>query len=308
LACLALIQLAEPASAGPFDAPGICRTGTPPARGELERRLTSGAFRIHFTTHGPNAIADDQDRDKNGVPDRIDDLATQLNAAHQVFSKVLGLREPLKQPRYKLAISIDIYVFALNGPKGLAFDEVVNRKNASRNIEQGCALQIFIDKDVDPARNVTPAHELFHLYQYGYTPFKTSWFLEGMARWMDEVLDPKTIKQVTEVSEPSCSSYFRHTYRASTYWAQHSRHSSQRLDELTSSPTLNDWRYLDGRPVVNAQNFQDKHFALDALERLQALGDKISTELGEPPHNWPESLQRSAQFDQAICQAIEQDG
>ena len=309
LVALGLICLPEPARAGLHDTPGICRTGALPARGELERRLSSGIFRIFFTANGPNAVANNQDRNQNGTPDVIDDLSTQVNAAHQLFSDVLRLREPLRQPRYALAKTIDIYVFALDGPRGLAFDEVVNRKATPESIEQGCALQIFIDKDIDPALNVTPAHELFHLYQYGYTPFKSGWFLEGMARWMDEAFRSTARRQTISSSSPqSCSAYFRHAYQASAYWAKRGQTSGQPIGYVVTPPPLRNQRYLNGMQVIETPAFEDKLFAQEALHRLQVLANKISAELGHPPHNWPESLQRSTQFDHAICQAIEQGG
>ena len=45
-------------------------------------------------------------------------------------------------------------------------------------------LTIDIDRDIG-TRNLTPAHELFHAFQNGYTLFKNAWYTEGTARWAE---------------------------------------------------------------------------------------------------------------------------
>ncbi len=44
-----------------------------------------------------------------------------------------------------------------------------------------------ISSKVDPKHNVTPSHELFHIYQNSVMMFKQSWLTEGLARWSESL-------------------------------------------------------------------------------------------------------------------------
>ncbi len=108
----------------------------------------------------------------------------QLQAAKYLYSHVLGLRFPLQQKIYAQARQINVYVLQLPKGNGLAFDRVAaETMNDGRQLP--CGLKFVLNAALEPARNITPAHEFFHLYQYGYAVFKQTWYLEGMARWME---------------------------------------------------------------------------------------------------------------------------
>ncbi len=61
---------------------------------------------------------------------------------------------------------------------GLAFDRVA-AETMSDGRKLPCGLKFVLNAALEPARNITPAHEFFHLYQYGYAVFKQKWYLEG---------------------------------------------------------------------------------------------------------------------------------
>jgi len=58
---------------------------------------------------------------------------------------------------------------------------------------------------LDPTNNSTPAHELFHLYQYGYALFKQRWYLEGMAKWMETVFKPEEPVSIAMTAPVDCT-------------------------------------------------------------------------------------------------------
>ncbi len=76
---------------------------------------------------------------------------------------------------------INVYVLQLPKGNGLAFDRVA-AETMSDGRQLPCGLKFVLNAALEPARNITPAHEFFHLYQYGYAVFKQKWYLE---EWRD---------------------------------------------------------------------------------------------------------------------------
>jgi hypothetical protein len=82
-----------------------------------------GPFRIIFHSRGEHAVPP-EDGNANGVPDVVEDMATQLNVAHHIFCDISGFRDPLKAARNKGVSYIDVYIYSrakLNGANGAAF-------------------------------------------------------------------------------------------------------------------------------------------------------------------------------------------
>src|SRR5690606_39577266 len=94
--------------------------------------------------------------------------------------KLLGFQQPLESPRYLTqgASHILVRFREMEKSNGRAFDEV-------RRLPSGeCVLIIEVTSRYRSG-NFTPAHELFHQIQNGYTTFKQPWFYEGTARWSE---------------------------------------------------------------------------------------------------------------------------
>lgn len=107
----------------------------------------------------------------NDIPVVINDLLLQLHSADKYYSQDMGLTPPLAQQRYQQAEFIDVYVVAMEKGNGLAFDEVVANKSSQQAEPYSCGIKMRINSTLQPSRNVTPAHELFHLYQYANSMF-----------------------------------------------------------------------------------------------------------------------------------------
>ena len=160
------------------------------SRVALERHFVREEFRIHYTFCGANALpaADQLDRDHDGVPDKIQNIALQLVTARRCYVEVLGLRHPFESPRYKGRVNfIDVNVWSLGDKNGSAGDAVVNYHRPSDPPEGVEVVTIDLDAKLPP-RNLSPAHELFHVFQNGYSQFKNAWYYEGMARWSEDLL------------------------------------------------------------------------------------------------------------------------
>ena len=263
----------------------------------LDKTLDMGVFLIHYTTRGEHAVASLADKNDNGTPDVVDDLALQLKVANELYSGVIGLRPPLQQPRYKAAQHINIYVLDIKG-NGQAFDEVVSERIRGKN--EACGLRVYIDHKVTPSRNLTPAHELFHLYQYGYAMFKASWYLEGMARWVESFFKPsKPAGQAAAKRHISCDQVYAKSYAASAYWLQQGLAGGGSAQAVPAK--LQAQRYVGGSAAITAKQFQGGGFLLRTMQALEAASAKATKAENLAPYGWPEKRQRSSDFNELIC-------
>lgn len=276
---------------------GPCRTIA--ARGrQLDRTFRSGKFRIRYTIRGKDALANSADMNRDGVPDVVEDLSRQLDAAQDYYMHVLGLVPPLSQPRYARADAIDILIQELDGNNGVAFDEVVREPGDAH-----CKLVIMVDSDVQPSKNSTAAHELFHLYQYGYAMFKVPWYLEGMARWIEGIfVEPQSRGSIAVAAPIPCEGVVKRSYDAALFWRAV---ASQVLPDQGVEPanSLPRQRYTNGDRVIANDRFPGS-IVQPILEGLHEMSLRSSNP-ARRSFDWPEAVQKSHLFDRQICQSLE---
>lgn len=233
------------------------------ARESLDQSYNFGNFRIFYTLKGSNAFPGEATESERAVlaPRYLDALADQLARADEHFRSVLGLRPPLSNLRYRGATSIDIHILRLDGKSGSTGDEIhVFRYKHFQS--SPAALTIALSNRWQPGNN-TPAHELFHAYQYGYTLVKTAWFLEGMARSNESLTSipgdkraalPKNVEELGQV--------LRRSYGAAPLWNRIAEHC--------------------GVTIFG-----------DILAAFQRIDPEIARARGLKPMAWPEEEQRS---------------
>lgn len=306
VAAIGILALRLAWAQGADSSPGRCRASASGMQTRLNRTLNVDEFRIRYATEGPDALADATDANGNGIPDAIDDLAIQLTTARTVYTDVLGLRHPLRQPRYRLAEAINVFVMAMEQGNGLAFDEVSREKPLGGAAGGDCALSFAVNSRLQPSRNITPAHELFHLFQYGYAMFKTRWYLEGMTRWMETAFIDNSVvdRDALRTRHARCEDVFGSPLSASPYWRMKAR-AAGRSGAVQIPPALFSRTYVNGRRVFDSPVFEGGRFALPALEALQKLSADVAVQNGLPLYNWPEDVQKSNRFDALICESIE---
>lgn len=286
------------------DAGTTCPTVSFAALSELDRTMRTDEFAIHYTLRGSHAIVDQTDRNGNRQPDVIDDLALQLTTARTLYSQSFGLRHPLQQPRYAPARQINVFVLKLEKGNGLAFDEVVGERVHQEILP--CALRLFVGNNLRFNRNVTAAHELFHLYQYGYSMFKSRWYLEGMARWVELAFREERAGELHSAASPrlACEDVYASGYTASAFWAQHAQLFQGRANVVPDA--LSALRYSDGSRVLREGGLPASQFLLPTLRAMAVASAAASEVENLPPYRWPEKLQTSDQFDSLICDAVRQ--
>lgn len=249
-------------------------------REALDQRVVHGDYTLYYTLKGKNAFLP---RRKDGeyagsVAKVVPKLFSQLDRAERIYTEGLGLRAPLRGRRYATGRGIDLHLIDLGKRKGSTGDEL-QHFNYERFGRVGPVLTIALTNRWAPP-GVTPAHELFHAFQYGYTRFKNRWFLEGTARavenlsrfrkWRERKL-PKSGKELDKLLERS--------YSADRFWNRLAR--------------LCDPGCRRGPMVAGATNLCGRVILRPLMERFEALDKVAARDRGIDPLKWPEKEQRS---------------
>lgn len=257
-------------------------------------------FSIYYDLEGASALLHQQDVNSNQIPDVVEDMMTQLIVSRRLLTDVLGYKHPLDQPRFEGVSRIRVRLVNMESDHGLAFDEP--HRFPDQRTTGSCSLLIKMSHRLD-ASSYTPAHELFHLYQYGYAPFKTRWFLEGGARWAESLLTNKTLATDSIPSNLMLNDFFKKSYDAGRVW-QTLAMKADPVGEFTLPPDIKAMRYLNGATVVADSKLHGHAFVKSVMEQFADYGLQVSGQLGIDPYHWGEQLQKSNQFDRDLWQIV----
>jgi len=280
----------------------------------LPKHYVLDRIRVFYTTDGISAVPS-ADADSTGVPDHVEDVAKQVWAAHRLFCDVLEFPDPLKGERYAGVTCIEVCIRdrgELGGRNGAAYDESQRARRIPEGRPDDRAIVMALGRHVVAAKNLSPAHELFHLIQYGTTYFKNGWFLEGQTRWSEHALGQGGLGDVKYPSrgpwpQPSVNlpALFAMTYDAEfVLWNP----VAQRTDPkglLPQTPVLKELaglRYSDGSPVLQDRQLTGAEIMRDILIELGKMDDVAFQELGYD--KWTEDNQKSAKNDGYLYQGV----
>ncbi len=265
-----------------------------------------GTFRIRYQTEGEHAIVPD-DRNHNKIPDQVEDILTQVMAAHILFVEVLGFPDPLQTERFRSATVIDISVRSKKSMKsnGVAYDELQRSK-------RGNWIGMKVASSIKAPSNLTPAHEFFHLIQYGTSYFKNRWFTEGTARWSERALGPGSLGPVRKLaswplSQEQADALFKMSYDASEHFWNPLAAKLDAKGMIPDSPALKRlqaMRYTDGSPVLKDLKLTGWSFIRDVIIELGVVDDVAFNKLGYD--RWSEANQFSQQNNAFILRAVEE--
>lgn len=244
-------------------------------RSNLENVVIYNEFRLFYSLSGIDELPTKRriDLNRNKIPDFIENIGQRLMDSNRFFKYEVGLMSPLKSKRYAgRAHYIDVNVLNFsnnkNGPKnGVAYDGTPKFNRSIVGKPSVNVLAIDISGSVKLKSN-SIEHELFHLYQNGYTYFKNRWYTEGTARWSELIINNRVGNRgslPTTVREKE--SLFKKTYDANTFW-----------NELMLSAD---------------SNTLGKKFIKLLFERLDYVDDIAAKERGISNKDWKESEQRS---------------
>lgn len=233
--------------------------------------------------------------------DYLLDTYNQLYVANQIFTNVLKLSFPLNTDRYKKAKFINITLEESDKVYGIAYDEVVANKHSDIS---DCFVGMKISSKVDPKHNVTPSHELFHIYQNSVMMFKQSWLTEGLARWSeslfksgmsDETPLPQNREQLLEVFDSS--------YAASKFWTRLFKLVDEE-SEFKIPSHLNTITYTDGSPIIKDNKAYGVKFIPILFDELSVESKNVSDEKVWEQYAWKEKDQKSSDLNPYIWVAI----
>lgn len=265
----------------------------PDARPEQVHR--EGRLRIFYALEGRHAV-DPTDTNGNGTPDPVEDIATQILAAQDLWIGVLGYPDPFASERYREAAFLDVHLRHRDalGANGIAYDELQSYRKPGDPAATR-SLGFSVASSVKATENLTPAHEFFHLIQNGATYFKNRWFTEGTARWSEAglgagpvsrglkaaVWPPATPLQLDGLAYETAGHYWDPLLLQVD--------AERRLPALPAS--LTERRYLNGQPVLRDLDLAGWIFVRDLLAELGRADDLAFQARGLT--RWSEDEQRS---------------
>ncbi|WP_226470655.1 hypothetical protein [Luteimonas panaciterrae] len=287
----------------------------------LDKLYELGDIRVFYSTTDVThqlPVISRPDRNSNGVPDFVENVAKQVSVARKIFN-LAGFRDPLESPRYRIVSKIDVNILNLPSYNGLAYDGAIRYTNLPLR-GNACTLRIDINRNLQStSENFTtswfvPAHEMFHLFQYGSTLYKNSMMAEPTARWSEYALRPNSEYQAipptvtplpasradlcTIINTPvSAPGYLMYT----------------RLIELTDprnelripASSISSETYVDGKAVIKDGLWRGSQIMSYLLQSLDAEDDAHSFETLREYHRWPEADQKSPTNIPRILHAIE---
>lgn len=275
----------------------------------VDQKYVRDKIRIFYLTEGPHAV-DPTDSNQNGVPDQVEDVATQSWVAWRLWTS-LGYTDPLQAPRYKGGSSIDVHLRSrdLLQANGIAYDEIQSAKKEGDPPGATC-VRFAVATSVDPKVNLTPAHEMFHLFQYAVIFFKNSWFTEGTARWSQAALGNDEDVQRDETAtwppgESDLPGIYEASYKASSlYWipllSLADKVGNLPVDRLPKD--LLEARYTNGELVIKDDKLVGATFLLDVFKALDKADDAVARQ--KRIQGWPEAEQRSPDNNPVIHETV----
>ena len=279
-------------------------------RKNLDKMYKIGRFRIFYSLKGRDSLPSTRRIDNNNdkVPDYIQNIALQLVHAEEYYTKVLGLTHPFKQPPYvnKNLKFIDVNI--VRSPldpikkmiKGKAWNKAINLKRNNFSKVTSNSLMIDISSDFDLTYGV-PSHELFHLFQYGYTQFFSPWFVEGTAVWAQnhfggvEYSEWKVPKNKQQLLSQK--------YESSRFWSE----LCKRVDKygVIIPKKLTKYNYIGSNTkIVPNKTVKCARFMRKFLTELKKIEVSVTKEKDLVPYSWTSEAIYSPDNEQYIWQAL----
>jgi len=176
-------------------------------------------FKIHYDTLGNNAV-EATDRDKNGIPDYIDSVASYADYVYEQMINIMGLKSPYPEQYGGGSEHYDIYVLDIgNGYRGEAYygETRAEYEIFPRKIFPKYSSYIIIDNNYSPndmtisddgsnrkyptyatngilGMKITIAHEFHHAIQFIYGDPNSNMFSlhEAVSVYMENKLFPES--------------------------------------------------------------------------------------------------------------------
>lgn len=259
-------------------------------REALDRRLVQAEFRIYYTLSGENAFPVDVSPLPRAqqASEQLSKLVSQIDQANRFYRDQLGLTSPLGSARYRDVRSIDVHIIKLKEGKMGSTGDTSIVYHYRHFAGASSALTIALSNHWLPP-NLTPNHEVFHAYQYAYTFFKNSWYLEGMAHSMESAFKEGDVHtQALPREHEQLEQVLRRSYGADLFWNR----LMYLCDSVCSGGSTPVKTWNGGVYRFNG-HFCGGELVRSTLEQFQTVEKEAALARGIEPNNWPEDEQRS---------------
>ncbi len=274
----------------------------------LTQKFVLNGIRVFYTLMGEHAVVNTADINSNGIPDYVENVARQANAARRAYN-LLGFRDPLESARYRSASYIDINLRNFPG-NGLAYDETVSF-SAVPVRDGACSIMSDISVNLAsfPGTWSVVAHEIFHLYQYGSTMFKRAWVNEGTANWAERVLRVGALNNATGTPLPISMAEMQSQVFSSSlpveFWGRLAGFIDQTDGFMHLPFDLRGATYVDGSAIFKDDYLRAIAFISYIYQALDAEDDLVTNANSWLPYLWAEADQTSATHDARILKVIQ---
>ena len=275
---------------------------------EYDHVFVYESFRFFYSLENKKTSPKDKTSTRvEGVPDYIFNILHKFVVAKILFTEGFFLRDIMLDGFFysKGARYIDLKITSIPVERGLVSDRVFDQQHYlvadSRFSGPSLSLQIHNDLHADTA---TPIHELFHLFQYDYCRFNNMWFMEGLARWSQRIIQQGSgkVENLPQSKSELCA-LLKKWHEAEYFW--------NRLTDLCDpEPTFEMPESLsDGDAVVNNQR-SGSRFMPVFLAKCSEYNKQLSTDEShrdtEPNDYWSRIEKRSANNNPYILRAIKE--
>ena len=255
-----------------------------------------------------DAVKDRTDLNANGVPDVIEDIATQVNAARELFKDVFDFPDPLESERFKEATTIEVDILARENMGNKNGQAISGVRKESKHDPNESAIRIRVANTVNPRKSSTPEHEYFHLIQYGATYFRNGWYLEGMANWsqdsvsaIKEYPDGKNLSSTLK-NEATLEDIYQSKYSVSkSLW--YPLAVSKKDKAKIPADMIRKYKYVDGSPVFHDDIFYGPNVMRKVLRKMKAREEVAAANFGGV-EKWRKRGQRNEQNNGFIMECV----
>lgn len=224
-----------------------------------------------------------------------------------MFNEVFHFIQPKNNQRYQDKLEfIDVH-FMLSKASGTSGDALIKYHYINNVSRDTYSLSILISTKIKSG-NLTPAHELLHAYQNGYTFFKNRWFTEGTARWVEYAFKPGTGEQkMLPRNHSTLEQLLAKTYDAKYFWNRIVSLCSKAPVKLTIPVILSQAKYIGSSEyVIKGNELYGHDFILSLFQKLQQFDDQSAHDRGLDRNHWKESEQKSVENNKYILMALKE--
>lgn len=255
---------------------------------DYEHVLFLYPFRIFFNTSGDDRSPKKLEYNLNkNIPDYVLNIMDAFYRAYYIYTKEQNFKTPMHEGILfnKGAKFIDIMIVNIPVQKGLVSADPIDNHSYFKNIKKlhGKSIRVLLDRDLIN-NTATPIHELFHVFQYNYCSFNNMWFMEGLARWSQNLTHKrKMINEVLPSTKDEVEFLVSRTHDAEYFWREIISKCSNELQfvkilleqcELQAKIIENSFQ-KDGRYKADNWTRDEKRSPLNNQYIFQAIIDTI---------------------------------